>query len=235
MRVLLAAGARADQRANNGATALHWAAQTGCEDSLVLLLQSPAVAMDCATHDGITALHCAAGTDQGNTVQLLVVAGANLTLQDAAGHTPLQMAANRGQVSAVEVLMQHSTAVALVDTAATADFIPTLDATKKQAVQYKLARKAADMDPAATAAAAAALQQDLMQIFLRALGDAGTAKDQALAAAEATNIQQERTAVQHLIVSMASVSKQAQADLAQLQQQRTPGRPQQPPAAKQQG
>lgn len=85
-----------------------------------------------------------------------------------------------------------------------------------------MARKAADLDPAATAKAASAHmdQQDLMQILLRALGDAGTAKDQALAAVEVTNIQQERTAVQHLIVSMAGVSKQAQADLAQLQQHR---------------
>lgn len=226
VKLLLAAGARVDQGDEEAATALHWSARKGCETTLALLLKSPTMAIDAtdAVFDQ-TPLHWAVSADQGRAVEMLLAAGADSILKDTDGSTPLQMAADYGQLSALEVLMQHSTAAALVAAAcgcaAMAHSVATLDAATKQAVLYQLARKAADLGPAATAKAASAHmdQQDLVQI-LQALGDAGTAKDQALAAAEVTNIQQERAAVQHLIVSMAGVGKQAQADLAQLRQHR---------------
>lgn len=191
VRVLLAAGARVDQCASNGTNALHWVARNGSADVLALLLQSPTAAID--AHSAVfdyTALHWATDRSQGKSVEMLVAAGADLIVRDAAGRTPLVLAASGGVMSALEVLMQHSTAADLVETAATVHANSRLDATKKQDVLYMLARKAADKDPAAAAAAASAhaSQPDLVQIFLQAQGDAGKAKDQVIAAAEATNI-----------------------------------------------
>lgn len=79
-------------------------------------------------------LHWAVSMDQGKAMEMLLAAGTDLSLKDTDGSTPLQMAAYYGQLSALEVLMQHSTAPALVAAAAMAHSVAALDAARKEAV-----------------------------------------------------------------------------------------------------
>lgn len=206
IRILLAAGPRADQGDSTGSTALHWAAFYADEEATALLLQSPTVAI---THF----------SPNSKFVEQLIAAEADMALTDAAGSTPLDLAVSptagtQGMMMArdwfsehriprsdraLEALMQHSTVQALVAALAKAHSSTALTAADKQQVTYKLARKATNLDADATATAALARNDaDLMHVFFRAHADSGRADPEAVA-----NSQQQHTAGQYLTVAPA--------------------------------
>eukprot|EP00035_Acanthoeca_spectabilis_P038121 m.50301 g.50301 ORF g.50301 m.50301 type:complete len:308 (+) comp9004_c0_seq2:175-1098(+) len=81
-----------DRDADTNATALMLACDREHLDVVQLLLQQPNLSLDAADADGMTALHYAVTVGSVETVRALLVAGANPTLADADGVTPLTMA-----------------------------------------------------------------------------------------------------------------------------------------------
>ncbi|KAE9123284.1 hypothetical protein PF007_g7111 [Phytophthora fragariae] len=74
-----------------GRTALHWAALSGSDEVLSLLLRNGASIDQQDTLDGLSALHYAAFYGHIKTTRLLVAAGASLTITDNRKMNPLQL------------------------------------------------------------------------------------------------------------------------------------------------
>ncbi|KAG2775348.1 hypothetical protein PC116_g20380 [Phytophthora cactorum] len=74
-----------------GRTALHWAALSGSDEVLSLLLRNGASIDQQDTLDGLTALHYAAFYGHVKSTRLLVCAGASMTVMDNRRMNPLQL------------------------------------------------------------------------------------------------------------------------------------------------
>ncbi|ETI32872.1 hypothetical protein F443_20395 [Phytophthora nicotianae P1569] len=74
-----------------GRTALHWAALSGSDEVLSLLLRNGASVDQQDTLDGLTALHYAAFYGHIKSTRLLVGAGASMTIMDNRRMNPLQL------------------------------------------------------------------------------------------------------------------------------------------------
>jgi ankyrin repeat protein len=94
----------------SGNTALHWAARSGHEAVVQLLLQASAV-VNAKAEYGWTALHEAAQSGHEAVVQLLHQAGATVNAKAADGGTALHWAARSGNESMVQLLLQAGATV----------------------------------------------------------------------------------------------------------------------------
>ena len=116
---LLSAGAPVDTQARGGMAALHWAAGQG-HTELVQALLSKGASQQLCDDDKHTALHFAASRGHDDVLQLLLAppagdppSAALLDAPSSLGVTPLQMAAEKGQASAVEQLLAAGADMAL--------------------------------------------------------------------------------------------------------------------------
>ena len=80
---------------NSGATPLIWAAFCGCEVALTFLLAQPELKVNEVNKQGETALHMAiqsqTNANPSNIVKRLLIKGADLTLEDKKGRTPMNI------------------------------------------------------------------------------------------------------------------------------------------------
>ena len=116
VRALLDAGADADVRQPDGATALHWAAHWDDAAMARLLVQAGA-GVDAANAYGVTPLSLAAANASAGMVELLLAAGADPNAARDSGETPLMRAASTGSVAAVAALLAVGAAVDAADPA----------------------------------------------------------------------------------------------------------------------
>jgi len=100
--------------ANDGATALLWAAyHSNLEMTKALLAANAAV--DVPNHYGVTPLLQASRIGDTPVIQALLDAGADPTRWHSEGETPLMAAARTGSVDAVKLLLAHGSLVNAVD------------------------------------------------------------------------------------------------------------------------
>jgi hypothetical protein len=103
VRGLLARGAQVNRA---GWTALHYAAASGENTILQLLLERRAL-VDSPSPNGTTALMMAARGGHSSSVQLLLDAGANPSLINDQGYTPIEMAKLFNNTSIINTLTQR--------------------------------------------------------------------------------------------------------------------------------
>ena len=104
-KVLLAAGADANQATVYGYTALHHAC-FGNDIELIALLINAGAAVNPIDNDGNTPLHHVSGDNTTEAVKLLLAAGADTSLANNDGKTPLQIA-QEGESTEVAKLLQE--------------------------------------------------------------------------------------------------------------------------------
>lgn len=100
--------------ANDGSTALLWAAFHSDTDMVKALLAAGA-AVDTANHYGVTPLLQASRNGDVDVMKVLLDAGAEPTRWHAEGETPLMAAAHTGKVDAVKMLLAHGAFINAVD------------------------------------------------------------------------------------------------------------------------
>ena len=89
---LLQAGADVNSRRRYGHTALFWASYRGNKNSVKLLLAQPGIKLDETDVDGDTALMAAAEHGHAEIVEMLLKAGANVSITDKRGETATTLA-----------------------------------------------------------------------------------------------------------------------------------------------
>lgn len=109
LALLLAAGADAQRRDDDGNTALHYALMAlRCDarhfDATLALLVEAGLPLDAVNRHGMTALHLAAKTSNTHAIGALLDAGADRRLVSSRGYTPLQLAQTLGREDAVRAL-----------------------------------------------------------------------------------------------------------------------------------
>ena len=105
--LLVAKGAVFNARANDGATALHYATQWGQRDTIIYLISN---GMDVNARDngGFTPLHWAAQDDKRkDMLALLIMKGANVNARAQDGRTPLAIAHKAKQQANIDILRQY--------------------------------------------------------------------------------------------------------------------------------
>ncbi len=110
LRTLLDRGADVDERAGDGATALHWAAYLDDPAAAGLLLDAGAD-VTVANRAGVTPLSLACVGAGAALVARLLEAGADPNERMAGGETALMMAARTGRVEVLDVLLDRGAAV----------------------------------------------------------------------------------------------------------------------------
>lgn len=105
VRMLLARGADARERDEDGARALDCAAQNGHSAVVELLLEQDAGLLDLPGYHGRTALAAAAGAGQGEVVGLLLARGADAAARLEDGTRALDWAAAQGHLDVVARLL----------------------------------------------------------------------------------------------------------------------------------
>ena len=108
---LLSAGADANARTPDGATALMGAVYYGYPQTSRLLMERGGD-VNAATDDGVTALHYAAQQGHPDIARDLLQKGADPDAVSAAGNTPLELARAAGHQDVVELLQQTQGAAA---------------------------------------------------------------------------------------------------------------------------
>ena len=164
---LIGAGAAVGATAKDGGTPLHWAAVGGNNETVAALIGGGA-AVGVTDENGWTPLHAAAGRDRKDTVAALLCEGADV---DGNGilSAPLKVAADRGYLQTVRVLVAWGAAVGAVRPSRTRfrlssdakelrsvlDYTPRLSSKERQeakdewrAVVDLTQTAAADVDPA---------------------------------------------------------------------------------------
>ena len=108
VRALIDAGAKVDLRENTGVNLLHWATLTNRADVIPALARA-GVDIDAIDEAGYTPLMYAATIDFGDTATLdaLVAAGANRTIKNGSGRTPLQQAERLGHAKLAAALRRR--------------------------------------------------------------------------------------------------------------------------------
>lgn len=104
LEALLGLGADPNATQGDGATALHWAANSNDLDGVALLLEAGA-SVNAANDLGATPLWLAARNGDGEMVSRLLEAGADPNVTLTMGETPLMAAARSGSVAAVDGLL----------------------------------------------------------------------------------------------------------------------------------
>jgi len=114
VQLLLDKGADLSNTAEQGWTALHWAAQEGHEPVTRLLLDREA---DVSATDerGWTALHLAASRDREPVTRLLLDRGANVSATNEQGWTALHWAAQEGHEPVTRLLLDREADVSATD------------------------------------------------------------------------------------------------------------------------
>lgn len=108
VQLLLRTNIDVELQDDRGRTPLHWAAITGKEDFLSLLLtrpQGPRANVHACNHRRKTALHLAAESGHLETCRLLLDYGANVMAKSDGAWTPLHNAAEKGHSSVVQMLL----------------------------------------------------------------------------------------------------------------------------------
>ena len=114
VRKLIKEHADVNRAANDGSTALLWAAFHSNEEMTKALLAAGAV-VDAANHYGVTPLLQASRNGDVAVIKALLDAGAEPTRWHAEGETPLMAASRTGKVDAVQLLLSHGSFVNAVD------------------------------------------------------------------------------------------------------------------------
>jgi ankyrin repeat protein len=110
VRKLIQAHADVNAPANDGSTALLWAAYHRDAEMTKALLAAGA-SVDIANHYGVTPLLQASRNGDVEVMQALLDAGADATRWHPEGETPLMAAARTGRVDAVQLLLSHGSFV----------------------------------------------------------------------------------------------------------------------------
>ena len=91
----------------NGSKPLYWAAQSGHNSIVELLLERGSTVLDSPANNGLTPLHLAAWNGRDSTVRLLLQRGStSRDSHDSIGMTPLHWAVYDGLDSMIEFLLQ---------------------------------------------------------------------------------------------------------------------------------
>ena len=112
VRVLLRQGGDVNAAQGDGMTALHWAARTGHDELVQVLIYAGANPVAVTRLGGYTPLHMAAGSGRAVVVEALLVAGADRQARTTSGGaTPLHLAAASGSGAAVDALLEQGAEV----------------------------------------------------------------------------------------------------------------------------
>jgi ankyrin repeat protein len=111
---LIKAHADVNTLANDGSTALLWAAYRS-NDEMTKALVAAGASVNVANHYGVTPLLQASRNGDAKVIKILLDAGADPTRWHAEGETPLMAAARTGHVDAVQLLLSHGSFVNAVD------------------------------------------------------------------------------------------------------------------------
>ena len=114
VRKLIKEHADVNAAANDGSTALLWAAFHSDAEMTKALLAAGA-AVDAANHYGVTPLLQASRNGDVEVMRALLDAGAEPTRWHAEGETPLMAASRTGNVDAVKLLLSHGSFVNAAD------------------------------------------------------------------------------------------------------------------------
>src|SRR5579862_6656921 len=114
VRKLIKEQADVNRAANDGSTALLWAAFHTNEEMTKALLAAGAT-VDAANHFGVTPLLQASRNGDVPVIKALLDAGADPTRWHPAGETPLMAASRTGRVEAVRLLLSHGSFVNAAD------------------------------------------------------------------------------------------------------------------------
>jgi uncharacterized protein len=114
VRKLIQGHADVNAPANDGSTALLWAAYNRDAEMTKALLAAGA-SVDAANHYGVTPLLQASRNGDVEVMRALLDAGADATRWHPEGETPLMAAARTGRVDAVQLLLSHGSFVNAAD------------------------------------------------------------------------------------------------------------------------
>ena len=104
IKVALAAGVDVNARDGRGRTALMYAVNEGYTLMVPLLLAADGVDVDVRAADGATALYMAIVHGQGDVVDQLLKAGANISIKGTKSKTPMEIAELRGDEEVIALL-----------------------------------------------------------------------------------------------------------------------------------
>ena len=114
VNALLDQGADVNAPEADGATALHWAAQSDDVEMLGLLVDAGAD-VSAKNRFNVTPLELAANNGNAAAIERLLQAGADANATSREGQTPLMSAAENGRVAAIEALLAHGAEVDAVE------------------------------------------------------------------------------------------------------------------------
>ena len=116
LQVLLEHGANVNAQAEDGFSAIHFAAYSGHHDALQFLLVDHHANPDVKLFNGSLALHTAASHGYPQCVEVCLQAGLDVSSQNNQGRTPLHWAAEHGHWAAVEKLLTRGVNVNVRET-----------------------------------------------------------------------------------------------------------------------
>ena len=105
LEVLLEHGANVNAQAEDGFSAIHFAAQRGHHDALQFLLLDHHANPEVRLFNGSLALHTAASHGHPQCIEVCLEAGLDVSNQNSQGRTPLHWATEHGHKAAVETLL----------------------------------------------------------------------------------------------------------------------------------